>query len=169
MEHFDWISGAVIPYTNFLIFATLLVYFGRKPIAGIVQKRYQDYVDAHALAKQAFQDAAEKNEEIKSKLANLDNEIKELKDIALQNAKHEYDAMMSQAKALGAHIVDEARMIADAEVEMAREEIREEIVKTLIGQVQDKIKNDLDQGKHASIIDQQSQNVASLALDGANV
>ena len=169
MEEFDWIHGALLPYTNFTIFLVLLIYFARKPLAGIVQDRYQKYVDLHAEAKQAYETAKEKHDELQQKLAGLQKEIDELNEISIQNAKHEYDAMVAQAKELGAHIIDEARMIADAEVEAAREQIKKEIITQLTDNVQQKISKDVDATRHKEIIARQTTTVEGLPFEGANV
>jgi len=166
---FDWINGAVIPYWNFLLFFVLLIYVARKPIKEMVQSRHQTWVDLHAEAKKAFEDAQAKHDELKEKMANLDKEIEELKQISMQNAQHEYDAVVEQAKQLGEHIVDEARMIADAEVESAKERIRQQIVEQLTESVQTKISNDVDQSKHDEIFNRQAKSVEAIAMEGANV
>jgi F-type H+-transporting ATPase subunit b len=169
LEHFDWITGAAIPYFNFAIFLAALIFLAKKPMKQMAEDRYKKYVDLHADAKNAFEIAKKQNDELKLKLEGLQSEIEELRKISMENAKHEYDVMVAQAKSLGEHIADEARMIAEAEVEGAKEKIKKEIVKQLTDQVTAKIKSDIGTAEHKEIISNQFSKVEKVNFDGASL
>ena len=169
MEHFDWITGAVIPYINFFLFFAVLIFFAKKPMKQLAEDRYRKYVTLHTEAKTAFSAAEKQNLELKSKLQNLESEIDGLRKIALENAKHEYDVLIKQAHQLSEHIIDEARMITEAEVESAKEVIKKEIVDQLTLQVKNKIKNEFNPTEHQDLIKKQFSKVEAVRLEDARI
>ena len=72
--------------------------------------------------------------------------------------------MITEAEALARNLIDEARRMADAEVERARHELRTDIVAQVRDAVVSKIKHELKPADHAAMIQKQVSSLGELRI-----
>ena len=164
MEHFDWKMGFWAPYTNFIIFLSLAVYFLRKPLIAMAQKRRNDYLAAFKSATEAKELAEAKLAELDKRLSGLDQEMELIKSQSIADAKRESDKILAAANQLANHLKQEASRIAEAEVNKARTKLRTEILEQVQKNVQTKIKSEFTEEKQHSYIEKHASNINQLSL-----
>jgi F0F1-type ATP synthase membrane subunit b/b' len=166
MEHVEPLMGIILPYANFFIFLGLAVYFFKKPARAAAAAKKQQFDKLMAEATQARDAAVAKLEELKRRQAGLDREIEALKQTSEITAKQESEKILADAERLANHLRAEARRIADAEVEKARAALRREIVEAVRDSVTHKIKAELKEEAHLSLVRERITDLNRLRVEG---
>jgi F0F1-type ATP synthase membrane subunit b/b' len=165
--HFDWQFGFILPYINFFIFLGLAIYFFRKPAREMAAKKRDAFAKLMAEAR-AVKDAAEARlAELQRRHTGLDREIADIKAIAKDGATQESSKIVADAERLADHLRLEARRIADAEVEKARNALRSEIVEAVKDHVQKKIKSELKDDAQLKLVRGKIADLQNLEADRA--
>ena len=162
MEGVDFLKGFLFPYINFIIFFFLAYKLFKKPILNMINSRKQNFEALANEAARAKAEAIEKQKELDSRLASLDNEIKGIRERAMHSAQAEADSLIEKAKSLSTHMVEESKRLADARVKQAQEELRAEIVKEVASQVSERLRNDVNPDLHKSLISGRIKTMAAL-------
>jgi len=166
VEHFDWVRGFIFPYLNFLLFVVGLVFFARKPLSGLFQKRRQEFEQLVASAREAQQKAEEQLRQLNERLAGLDDEVAAIRDGARQAAEEEARKIIEQGEALARYMKDEAVRVAEAEVDRARKNLQEEVLVAVRRQVSDKIRQDMTQDEKKQYIQSQVNRLRAVSTGG---
>lgn len=124
------------PYFQFIIFISALVYFARKPIINLLDKQRGDLRARLSEAKEAALIAERKIKEFESKISSLENEIAELKEQSLLEAKIEHEKIMLEARKVSESILKDAERAAKELIIQSKEEIRQEIFNLAISEVE---------------------------------
>ena len=164
MEHINLITGIILPYFNFALFIALCVYLFRKPLTELALGRRKKFEVAIFDATKAKEEALEKNMELTARLRQLDAEVNQIKNGAAEAAEKDAQRMITEAEALARNLIDEARRMADAEVERARHELRADIVAQVREAVVSKIKHELKPADHAAMIQKQVSTLGELRV-----
>jgi F-type H+-transporting ATPase subunit b len=159
MENINTLTGIILPYLNFALFVAMCVYFFRKPLREMATKRRADFESMLRDATKAKQEALEKNRELTERLRKLDAEVAAIKDSAIQGAQRDADRLTRDAEVFAKNLLEEARRMADAEVERARAALKSEIIASVRDAVESKIRSDLKPADHVALI---KQNLGSL-------
>jgi F0F1-type ATP synthase membrane subunit b/b' len=165
-EHIDWLMGVILPYANFIIFIALAVFFFRKPAAAAAASKREDYAKLLREATAAREQAVARLDELKARQAKLDQEIAEIKTMSRQAAEQEAAKIVSDAERLAAHLREEARRIADAEVQKARNDLRQEIVAAVREGVTKKIASEVKTDAHLSLVRKQIGELNTIQAKG---
>ncbi len=165
-EHVDPLMGIILPYANFAIFLALAIYFFRKPAIAAAAKKREAYEKLLAESKAAHDEAAQKLAEIKARQSGLDKEIADLKDTAKVAAEMEAQKIVSDAQRLAEHFRQEARRIAQAEVDGARAVLRQEIVDSVRENVTTKLKSELNNDAHLSLVKNRIGELKNIRAEG---
>ncbi|WP_186646375.1 ATP synthase F0 subunit B [Fluviispira vulneris] len=123
----DWLYGVFWPYFQFGVFVFALVYFAKKPITAMLEKRRDDFKAKLSEAKEAALLAERKIKEYESKIASLQNEINELKERNLFDAKIEREKILAEAAKVSEAILRDAERAAKELIHRSQEEIRQEL------------------------------------------
>ena len=166
MEHLDPLMGVILPYTNFLIFLGLAIYFFRKPAREGAAKKRAEFLRVMNEAKKSYDDANEKLNQLKNRQANLETEIADLKKTSDLSAKTEADRIISDAERLANHLREEAKRIAAAELSKAKAELRQEIVSAVSSNVKQKITNAVTKDKHLEIVRRKMSELKTIKAEG---
>lgn len=164
MNNVDFLTGLVLPNFNFLLFLVLCVVFFRKPLAQIAAKRRADFESAIKEATKAKDVALQKNQELTQRLRALDTEVAELRNSIIKAAEQDAARVKAEADALARNMIEEARRMADAEVEKARLSLKTEILETVHDAVVNKIKSELRPQDHVNMIEAKMDNLQSLRV-----
>ena len=126
-HHAPSINQIWFPLANFLIFAFIIVRYALPPIRNFLRARHDQVVAT-------FQEAAAKKrqaemvvQDYKNRLARLEQEVQSIQTALQAEGEREKSKLLSETRLLAAKIKEDARFLADQEVKMARQKIREEI------------------------------------------
>ncbi len=166
MEHFDWVTGAVFPYINFLIFLAAAIFFFRKPMQTMAAQRRADLDALVAAAKKAKDEAEKQHAELQQRMRGLDDELTRLRDAVRTEAEREAEQIIHQANAVAEHVKQEAKRAAETEVETAKKLLREEIVTQVRKQVESRIVSDVKADNHKQLITKQIDALKNIRAEG---
>jgi len=166
MEHIDPLMGVILPYANFFIFLALAIYFFRKPAREGAAKKRAEFLRIMNDAKKSYDDANEKLLQLKNRQENLESEIADLKKTSDVSAKAEADRIISDAERLAAHLREEAKRIAAAELSKAKASLRQEIVSAVSSNVQQKITKEVTKDKHLEIVRRNISELKTIQAEG---
>jgi F-type H+-transporting ATPase subunit b len=121
----DWAMLA-LQVLNTGILGVLLVRFARQPIRDFLARRRQAIAGEIAAAEQEIARAREEVARLRTRLAGLEREADALLRDAQERAEAERENLLARANAIGVRVREEARRVADQEIERARQELRDE-------------------------------------------
>lgn len=126
-HHAPSITEVIFPALNFLIYAVIIVKFALPPVRSFLKTRRDEVVAtmAQASAKKAAAQALV--DEYKAKLAALDQQVRSLQATLRDEGERDKAKLVGEAKAMAAKIKADASILADQEVKMARQKIREDM------------------------------------------
>lgn len=126
-HHAPSITEVIFPALNFLIYAFIIVKFALPPVRSFLKNRRDEVVAtmAQASAKKAAAQALV--DEYKTKLAALDQQVRSLQATLRDEGERDKAKLVDEANAMAAKIKADASVLADQEVKMARQQIREDM------------------------------------------
>lgn len=126
-HHTPSITEVIFPALNFLIYAVIIVKFALPPVRSFLKSRRDEVVAtiAQASAKKAAAQALV--DEYKAKLAALDQQVRSLQATLREEGERDKAKLVSEANVMAAKIKADAGILADQEVRMARQKIREDM------------------------------------------
>ena len=116
----------VFQIINFALLVCLLVYVYRKNSAGAFEKRSLEVQTAMEEAGKAKKAAEDKYLEYQTRIAQLDDEIGKILELAKGDAAKERESIVEEAKKQSEKIVQQAELTAKHEVVLAKQELRNE-------------------------------------------
>jgi len=126
-HHTPSIGEVVFPAINFIIYVAVLYYFALPAVRNVLRSRREDIVTTLAQSSAKKQQAEALVEEHRAKLARVDQEVQSIQASRRADAEREKTKMLSEAEAMATKVREDARFLADREVSIARETIREEL------------------------------------------
>lgn len=165
MEHFDPWLGFWFPNINFILFVFMAFWFGRKAAIAAPKKKREDFEKTLREMTRARDEAQAKLNELNARKAQIDAEIREMRQMAKEAADLEATNIVADAERLASHLKVEAKRIADAEVVRARATIQKEIVDAVRTSVTDRVRNEMDSGAHLSMVKKQISGLKNLAAE----
>lgn len=139
---------------NLLILIALLVYFGRKPIAGYLASRRAQIEEGIESAGRELAEAERRLAECERRAASLDAELEEIRRVVRQQAEAERDRLLAEANASAARIRRDAAAAAEQEVRRAREQLRAETVDLAVQIASDLLRAHVNDADRARLVDE---------------
>ncbi len=155
MEQVDLLKSVILPYLNFFFFLGLAIYFFRKPLNNMARAKHDKFVFAADEARKLMEETEKLHQNLEMKAATLAQEIEGIKAKSREAAEIEAKEIIENAKAIAEHLKKEARFIADAAVEQAKQELRREIVTLAKESVVKKIHEEMDSAGHKTFLKKQ--------------
>lgn len=126
-HHAPSITDVIFPAINFLIYAFIIVKYAFPAVSAYLKNRREEVIATmkQASAKKATAQATV--DEYKAKLAAVDREVQSLQATLRDEGERDKAKLLSDANAMAAKIKEDARILAEQEVKMARQSIREEM------------------------------------------
>ena len=121
------IGGVVLPAINFIIYAAFLYYFALPLVRSFLRARREGVVATIAQASAKKQQAEALVKEYRAKLAAVEQQVESMVTALREDAEKEKAKLLSEAQAMAVKIREDARFLAEREVGIAREKIREEL------------------------------------------
>jgi F-type H+-transporting ATPase subunit b len=116
-----------VPLANFLIFLFIIVRYGLPPIRNFLRSRHDQVLAALQEAAAKKHQAEAIIQDYKSRLARLEQEVQSIQVSLRTEGEREKTKLLNETQLLAAKIKEDAQFLADQEVKMARQKIREEI------------------------------------------
>jgi len=126
-HHAPSINDIWFPLGNFLIYAFILVKFALPLVRDFLKTRREEIVTtiAHAAAKKQAAEALVSD--YKTKVDGLDKEIQTMQATRRDEGEREKVRLVGEAEALAVKIKQDALFLADQEVKIARQQLRQEM------------------------------------------
>ena len=166
MEHFNWVQGFWFPYINFFLFAFILVKVAKKPLSNLLQARKEEYESQFKAAKKEREEADKRLAELNQRMANLNQELSDLKANAQKEAQAEAARIVEQGRVLAEHIKDEAKRVAQAELQKAQKNLNDQVLELVHAQVTEKLKKELGKEEHSRFVANQVNTLSGLVARG---
>jgi F-type H+-transporting ATPase subunit b len=115
------------PFWNFVIYAIIIAKFAVPRAREFLKTRREEVVSTISQASAKKQAAEALVSEYKAKLVGLDREVQSIHAALREQAEREKNKLLSEAQALAVKIKEDANFLADQEVKIARQRIREEM------------------------------------------
>ena len=126
-HHGPSINDIWFPLGNFLIYAFILVKFALPLVRDFLKTRRDEVVSTIAQAAAKKQSAQTLVSDYKVKVAGLDKEIESMRAALRDEGEREKARLVSEAAALAVKLKEDAQFLADQEVKIARQQVRQEM------------------------------------------
>ena len=166
MENVELVSGVILPYVNFALFAVLAFVLLRKPLNAMAYKRQETYKISLDEAQRAHDDAMARLRQVETQMSDIQNELATIRDRTRESANREATDMLVDAKHLADHLRDEAGKMAAAEIESARVTLRREVVSDIQVEVKRQLKAGIDPAVGKQLIQRRLTEMKSMKLEG---
>jgi F-type H+-transporting ATPase subunit b len=126
-HHAPSINDIWFPLGNFLIYAFIIVKFAFPLIRDFLKSRHDEVVSTISQASARKQAAEALVHEYRAKLSGLDREVQSILDSLRDEGQREKSKVVREAEARAVKIQEDAHFLAEQEVKMARQKLREEM------------------------------------------
>lgn len=126
-HHAPSITDVIFPALNFLIYAFIIVKFALPAVRSFLKSRREEVIATISQASAKKAAAQGLVDEYRNKLASLDQQVQSLQATLRDEGDRDKAKLLGDANAMAAKIKDDARILADQEIKMARQKIREEM------------------------------------------
>lgn len=126
-HHAPSIHGIWFPLANFLIFAYIIKRFALPLVRDFLKSRRQDILSTVNAAAEAKRHAEAVVRDYKTRLARLDQEVHTIQSTLRAEGEKERNKILTEAEIMAAKIKEDAGFLADQEIKVARQKIREEM------------------------------------------
>ena len=159
-------TDVVFPFLNFLLFFILLVWFSRKPVRAIWDRKrlaVQIQLDAAALAKAEAQTAAQ---ELQEKAQGLAGDLQQLRDEIQAHSRQFAEEVAQRGNWLSQKMIQETQEVMEAEVMRAQTQIQTELLSLVETAVVEQIREHQGNEQQKKIFTQEMQTVTRLFAEG---
>ena len=115
------------PLGNFIIYAFILVKFALPLVRDFLKTRQEEVVSTIARASAKKSAAEALVSEYKAKIAGLDQQIATMQAALRDDGEREKVRLVDEAQSLALKIKEDAQFLADQEVKIARQQLRQEM------------------------------------------
>lgn len=126
-HHAPAITDVIFPALNFLIYAFIIFKYALPAVRGFLKNRREEVIATMTQASAKKAAAQAMVDEYKEKLATVDRDVQTLQATLRDEGERDKAKLLTDANAMAAKIKEDARILADQEVKMARQKIREEM------------------------------------------
>jgi len=149
-------------WANFLIYAALVYYFARKPLARIWHTRVKDITTSVNQGKIRLEEAARQREEARAKLATVEQEVAERAQSIKSDAQNEARHIVEEAKERAQRIVLQAEESAKAERRAREYALRQELSENIIEQAAQKLQQEIGEEADRGLRNRAAEGIQSL-------
>lgn len=149
-HHAPSIHQIWFPLANFLIFAFVIVHYALPLVRDFLRSRREEVLATVREAAVKKQHAEAIVREYRERLARVEQEMASIVASLQAEGESEKSKLLSDAQALAVKIKEDARLLADQEVRMARQKVREEMANQAEARARELVQRHLsatDQGR----------------------
>jgi F-type H+-transporting ATPase subunit b len=138
------------PLANFIIFAFIIARYALPLVRSFVEARREEVLATIEESSAKNRQAEALVQDYKSRLMVLDKEVAAIEASLRDEGEREKAKILHEAQTLAARINEDARFLADQEVKMARQKVREEMANLAEAKARELVERNLtatDQGR----------------------
>jgi F-type H+-transporting ATPase subunit b len=158
-HHAPSIGDVWWPFWNFVIYAIIIAKFAVPRAREFLKTRREEVVSAISQATATKQTAEARVSEYKAKLAGLDKEIQSIHATLRDEAEREKSKLIREAQAMAVKIKEDANFLADQEVKIARQRIREELANQAEATARELVRRNLSPADQSRLVQEFIQNI----------
>ena len=152
-HHAPSINDIWFPLANFLIYAFILVKFAFPLVRDFLRSRRDEVVSTISQASAKKQAAEALVNEYRAKLAGLETEVQSILASLRQEGERERNRVVSEAQATAVKIKADASFLAEQEVKMARQKLREEMAELAAATARQLVERNLSSADQTRLAD----------------
>jgi len=126
-HHAPQITDVIFPALNFLIYAFIIFKYALPAVRAFLKSRREEVIATMTQASAKKAAAQLLVDEYKTRLAAVDREVQSLQATLRDEGERDKAKLIGDAYAMAAKVKEDARILAEQEVKMARQKIREEM------------------------------------------
>jgi F-type H+-transporting ATPase subunit b len=138
---------------NFILFAGVLFYFLRKPVATFFFQREREIRETLSRVEKLRQELDDKFSDYELKLKGIEQEVSGILDRARKEADNELAEMVALAEEQTGRLMKDAELLAANEVDNARRRLRSDAIEMAIKITEEKLQTKLDDATHKKLLD----------------
>jgi F-type H+-transporting ATPase subunit b len=150
-HHTPTIGEVILPAINFAIYAAVIYYFALPAVRNLLRSRREEMVATIAQASAKRQQAEALVGEYRAKIARVEQEALSIQADVRDGAEREKTKILSEAETLAAKLRDDARFLADREVQVARETLRAEMASDAEALARDLVQRNISPADHGRL------------------
>lgn len=147
-------------FINFAILVVVLVLILRKPVKKFFKERTENIKNQLEELEAQKAEAQKQYDEVKSKLANLEEEVAKIVDEYVEEGKREKDAIIAQAERQAEHIQQQAEFAVEQQLKEAKESLKAEVAELCVKAAEDLIKENFTEEDQKRFIKEFSEKSA---------
>ncbi len=152
-HHAPSINDIWFPLANFLIYSFILVKFAFPLVRDFLRSRRDEVVSTISQASAKKQAAEALVNEYRAKLAGLETEVQSILASLRQEGERERNRVVSEAQATAVKIKEDASFLAEQEVKMARQKLREEMAELAAATARQLVERNLSSADQTRLAD----------------
>ena len=153
------ISGIIFPLINFVLYAGIIVFFVFPLVRDFLRSRRDQILTAVNDAAAHEQRAEALLEEYKVRLAKLDEESKSIQEELRLDGEREKARLLSEAEVLATKIKTDAQFLAEQEMKMAKQQVREDMAEAARAAAVELVQRNLSGADRTRLMDESIQEI----------
>jgi len=158
-HHGPSIHDIWFPLGNFLIYAFILVKLALPPVRDFLKTRREEVVSTIAQASAKKQQAEAFVRDYQAKIAGLDKEIQTMQATLRDEGEREKTRLVGEAQTLAVKITEDTQFLAEQEVKIARQQLRQEIANQAEAAARALVQRHLSAADHERLAQEFIQNI----------
>jgi F-type H+-transporting ATPase subunit b len=147
---------------DFLVFIGLLVYFGRKPIAAMLDKRHADVAKEMEAAKALRDEAQAKYDEYTARISGLETELQLMLADVQKGTAVEVERIMAEAQAQVVRLTAEEQQRLEQESKRLRESLQREAATLAVQMAEQALRERLDAAGQQRLVERSLSELGGL-------
>lgn len=156
------INQILFPLANFLIFAYIIKRFALPLVRDFLKSRREEILATVKEANENKQRAEAMVQAYKGRLARLDQEVQSIQASLRADGEREKNKLLTEAEAAVAKIKEDARFLADQEVKVARQKIREDMANQAEAAAREIVQRNLSSADQRRLVEDFIQNIGQV-------
>ena len=148
---------------NFLVFIGILVYFGRKPLAASLEKRYQEVAKEIEAAREAKLAAEQRLRDYQAKMTKLEDENQRMLAEMRAGTQVEMDSILAEARTQVSRLTAEQAVRLEQESKRLRDQLQREAATKALQLAEALVRQRMDAATQAKLVDQTLNELEQLA------
>ncbi len=151
---------------NFIVFVGILVYFGKKPLAASLEKRYQDVAKEMEAAKEAKSQAEQRLASYQAKMARLEEENQRMLAEMRVGTQAEMDQILAEARHQVTRLTADEALRLEQESKRLRDQLQREAAGKALQLAEAILRERMNPANQAKLIDKTVGELEQLAASG---
>ena len=152
-HHAPSINDIWFPLANFLIYAFIIVKFALPLVRDFLKARHEEVVGKIKQAAAKKQAAEALVNEYRVKLSGFDKEVQSMHAALREDGEREKNKLIREAQATAVKIKEDTSFLADQEVKMARQKLREEMAELAAATARQLVERNLSSADQSRLAD----------------